>query len=129
MRVPGVTVPQLRPALLRARSRKRLARLLDDQARVRADDGFVPCVTVTGRSVDSRSVRHGTPSTVVSSWMPPESVSTTGARRHQPDEVEIAERLGLDEARLVGEPASRARAVEPLRASAGEPGRRPGRRG
>ena len=32
-----------------------------------------------GRSVRARSVTHGTPSTVVSSWRPPESVSTTAA--------------------------------------------------
>ena len=37
---------------------------------------FVPMCTVMGRSVFSRSVRHGIPRTVVSSWMPPESVIT-----------------------------------------------------
>ena len=41
---------------------------------------LVPWLTVTGRSVFWRSVRHGTPSIVVSSWMPPESVSTRRAR-------------------------------------------------
>ena len=40
---------------------------------------FVPCVSVTGRSVLSRSVKHGTPSAVVSSWTPPESVTTAAA--------------------------------------------------
>ena len=40
---------------------------------------LVPSVMVMGRSVLSRSVRQGTPSTVVSSWMPPESVSTSRA--------------------------------------------------
>ena len=40
---------------------------------------LVPCSTVTGRSVLLRSVRQGTPRTVVSSWMPPESVSTSRA--------------------------------------------------
>src|SRR5438067_2536441 len=40
---------------------------------------FVPSVMVTGRSVFSRSVTHGTPSTVVSSCTPPESVSTMRA--------------------------------------------------
>src|SRR5664280_1899048 len=40
---------------------------------------LVPSVTVTGRSVFSRKVRHGTPRTVVSSWMPPESVRTSAA--------------------------------------------------
>src|SRR5882672_11377161 len=36
---------------------------------------FVPCSTVIGRSVFSRSVRQGTPRAVVSSCRPPESVS------------------------------------------------------
>ena len=36
---------------------------------------------VTGRSVFGRSVRHGMPSTVVSSWMPPQSVTTSAAPR------------------------------------------------
>ncbi len=40
---------------------------------------FVPSLTVIGRSVVSRRVRHGIPRTVVSSWMPPESVSTRRA--------------------------------------------------
>jgi hypothetical protein len=40
---------------------------------------FVPWVSVTGRSVLSRSVTHGTPRIVVSSWMPPLSVSTRRA--------------------------------------------------
>lgn len=40
---------------------------------------FVPSVIVTGRSVLSRSVKQGTPRTVVSSWIPPESVSTSAA--------------------------------------------------
>src|SRR5690606_26303298 len=35
---------------------------------------FVPSLIVTGRSVLSRSVKQGTPSAVVSSWIPPESV-------------------------------------------------------
>ena len=39
---------------------------------------------VIGRSVFSRSVRHGTPSTVVSSCTPPESVSTSGAAPRAP---------------------------------------------
>src|SRR5688572_22055600 len=41
---------------------------------------FVLSVTVTGRSVVSRTVRHGTPSTVVSSCTPPESVITAAAQ-------------------------------------------------
>jgi hypothetical protein len=40
---------------------------------------FVPSVIVTGRSVFARSVKHGTPSAVVSSWTPPESVMTANA--------------------------------------------------
>ena len=35
---------------------------------------FVPIETVIGRSVFARSVKHGSPRYVVSSWMPPESV-------------------------------------------------------
>ncbi len=42
---------------------------------------LVPCSTVIGRSVFSRIVRHGTPSAVVSSCTPPESVSTRRAWR------------------------------------------------
>ena len=34
---------------------------------------------VIGRSVLARSVKHGTPSADVSSWMPPESVSAAPA--------------------------------------------------
>jgi hypothetical protein len=41
---------------------------------------FVPSLTVAGRSVLSRSVRHGTPRKVVSSCTPPESVRTSAAR-------------------------------------------------
>jgi len=40
---------------------------------------LVPTVTVSGRSVVSRSVMQGTPITVVSSVMPPESVITAFA--------------------------------------------------
>jgi hypothetical protein len=39
-------------------------------------NSLVPIVTVSGRSVLSRKVRQGTPITVVSSVMPPESVIT-----------------------------------------------------
>ena len=45
----------------------------------RRGDSF-HAATVTGRSVLLRSVRHGTPRTVVSSWIPP-SRSAPGARR------------------------------------------------
>src|SRR6185437_6265777 len=40
---------------------------------------LVPSVIVMGRSVFSRTVRQGTPRAVVSSWRPPESVTTTWA--------------------------------------------------
>ena len=40
---------------------------------------LVPSVRVTGRSVFSRTVTQGTPNTVVSSCMPPESVNTSFA--------------------------------------------------
>ena len=40
---------------------------------------LVPCSTVTGRSVLSRSVKQGIPRNVVSSCTPPESVSTAAA--------------------------------------------------
>ncbi len=40
---------------------------------------FVPRVHVTGRSVLSRNVKHGTPRYVLSSWTPPESVRTPAA--------------------------------------------------
>ena len=40
---------------------------------------LTPVSTVTGRSVLSRRVRQGTPSTVASSWRPPESVRQTAA--------------------------------------------------
>ena len=50
----------------------------------------MPSSTVIGRSVVSRIVRHGTPSAVVSSWMPPESVSTTRGLRHQAQRLEVA---------------------------------------
>ena len=42
-------------------------------------NSFVPTVQVSGRSVLSRSVIHGTPITVVSSVIPPESVTTAFA--------------------------------------------------
>ena len=49
-------------------------------------------MTVTGRSVLSRSVKHGIPSTVVSSWIPPESVTTAGGARLQRQEPRVRER-------------------------------------
>lgn len=45
---------------------------------------LVPWVTVIGRSVFSRSVRQGTPSAVLSSWAPPESVSTAALSSIKP---------------------------------------------
>ena len=56
--------------------------------------GGLPHASVTGRSVSLRSVRHGTPSTVVSSWMPPESVNTNRALPTSSfHEVQVAQRL------------------------------------
>jgi hypothetical protein len=52
---------------------------LPDPGGSRPSKVFVPCVTVTGRSVLSRSVKHGMPSAVVSSCTPPESVTTAAA--------------------------------------------------
>lgn len=40
---------------------------------------LVPSETVIGRSVFSLNVKHGIPSAVVSSWIPPLSVKTTAA--------------------------------------------------
>src|SRR6266568_1727531 len=61
----------------------RARRICSAQRRIRSGSSptrrLLPSVTVTGRSVFSRSVMHGTPSTVVSSWTPPESVSTSRA--------------------------------------------------
>ena len=56
---------------------------------------------VTGRSVLGRSVRHGTPSNVVSSWMPPESVIDGGRTADQAEEVQVAQRLDHPEPRVV----------------------------
>ncbi len=39
----------------------------------------MPARMVTGRSVLSRKVKQGIPRYVVSSWIPPESVSTAAA--------------------------------------------------
>ena len=54
---------------------------------------FVPSSTVTGRSVLSRSVKHGIPRNVVSSWIPPESVRTPAEPRDEREELEVAERF------------------------------------
>ena len=59
----------------------------------------MPWVIVIGRSVLGRTVRHGTPSTVVSSWIPPESVTTSADAADERQEVEVAERLDDAEAR------------------------------
>ena len=85
---------------------------------------FVPCVTVTGRSVLSRSVKHGTPSTVVSSWTPPESVTTAARLGLQREEAPV--RLRVDEADA--RRAAIAERAQARRASAGAPGRRPAAR-
>ena len=46
--------------------------------------GSCPGWTVIGRSVEDRSVKQRTPSAVVSSWTPPESVSTKHASASSP---------------------------------------------
>ena len=55
---------------------------------------FVPDSTVIGRSVVSRSVKQRTPSADVSSWTPPESVTTTRASASRPRKERYGERLG-----------------------------------
>ena len=53
---------------------------------------FVPSSIVTGRSVLGRTVRQGTPSQVVSSWIPP--VAHHELRDvHEREKIEVAERL------------------------------------
>ena len=74
--------PRVRP---RAESARRSCRARRSAGTRRSAPGsrpstvFVPSSTVTGRSVRSRSVKHGTPSADVSSCTPPESVSTNRA--------------------------------------------------
>ena len=99
-------VPQSRTTPLDAVAKDSLG-LGDDAVRIRPTTVFVPSVTVIGRSVLSRSVRHGTPSTVVSSWTPPESVSTSAGIRLKGEEVEVAERRSMSRT-----PAGQAEAVE-----------------
>ena len=66
-----------------------LSAVLTIRSESRPISRFVPSVRVIGRSVLSLSVRHGTPSTVVSSCTLPESVRTQPYRLLQRDEVEI----------------------------------------
>lgn len=75
----GLAVPAFRLA-------GRLSGRLLEASRKRASAGgptpsslFVPSATVIGRSVLALSVKHGTPSAVVSSCTPPESVRTAAA--------------------------------------------------
>ena len=75
-------------ACRRPQGRRRRSRAC--ASRSRPTSVFVPCSTVIGRSVFSRIVRHGTASAVVSSWMPPESVSTNRALAEQAEHLEIA---------------------------------------
>src|SRR5260370_1342905 len=46
---------------------------------------LVPTLQVIGRSVFGRTVTHGTPSQLVSSWRPPESVITSPASATSPN--------------------------------------------
>ena len=120
----GAAVPEVRDAAARAVAREDLAAPRRGSRRDRCRRcGWCPGSTVTGRSVFSRSVRHGTPSTVVSSWMPPESVSTSRASAIRPQEVEVAERLG-DACSRERRPPSRL--LRCAAASADAPGTRPG---
>ena len=66
--------------------------------RLLATSRLVPWVMVMGRSVVERTVRQGTPRKVVSSWMPPELVSTRAAESDQGQEVQVAEWLDQPEA-------------------------------
>ena len=131
MRAPAPAVPLLRPARARAGGRRTpCAPRLDDPARVRADDDVRalrhrdgPFGRLAQRQAAGRRAR----------WSPPgsrPSRSARAARRlDQPDEVEIAERLRLDEPRLRVEPPQQLGAFEPLRVCAGGPERRRDRRG
>ena len=68
--VGRLPAPQRRHSGL-GRIRDHLARCGDDPVRVSADQPVGASVRVTGRSLLSLSVRHGTPSAVVSSRTPP----------------------------------------------------------
>ena len=68
----------------------------------------MPCVIVTGRSVFSRSVKHGTPSAVVSSCTPPESVTTRRGRRLEREETPVRLRLPTSSTRCGLDPPSSA---------------------
>ena len=84
-----VAVPGLAPWPARSRSGIPLIRAGSRPSRV-----LVPARTVTGRSVLSRSVKHGMPRYVVSSWIPP-GVGEDGPRVGlERKEVEIADRVG-----------------------------------
>ena len=67
----------------------------------------MPTLTVTGRSVLSRNVKQGTPRTVVSSWMPPESVIMTAAPRTSVAAAESRDGLGAGFFLLLREAFSR----------------------
>ena len=66
----GAAVPLLGDAACASVAIENRIRFLHDPLR------FVPISQVIGRSVLGRMVRQGTPSTVVSSWIPPLSVRT-----------------------------------------------------
>ena len=85
--------------------------------------------TVIGRSVFSRSVRHGTPRTVVSSWMPPESVRTRARGAEQRQELQVAERLDRGMSRRSACAIASPSALQRAPRCAGGPGRRRAGRG
>ena len=62
---------------------------------------FVPSSTVTGRSVDSRSVKHGIPSAEVSSLDASRVGENELRLRFEPEEVEVPERGAEDHARAL----------------------------
>lgn len=75
-RSPRMAVPQRRAAFRDLAVEGTLGASQDVGSRS-AETSLVPSVTVMGRSVLSRSVIHGMPRAVASSWTPPESVMTS----------------------------------------------------
>ena len=88
IRSTRLAVPQRHGAVRAASARQDHVDTAPDLPRIRCPRaGWCRCVTVTGRSVLCRRVRHGTPSAVVSSWIPPESVRTSRAFAISPRNV------------------------------------------
>jgi len=90
---------------------------------------FVSAAMVTGRSVVVRNVRQGTPSIVVSSWTPPESVSTRRApsmscRKSRESSGSVSSRRDESGPAAAPPPACSPPACSPA-ASCGSPSRAP----